>query len=64
MKNIITATAAFLATAVSAGAHPGSHELTVSQSAFHLLTQPDHLALIAAALALGGYIIYRARKQA
>jgi hydrogenase/urease accessory protein HupE len=37
-------------------AHPGDHHAT---GLLHLLTEPDHLAMITAVVAVLGYAIYR-----
>ncbi len=37
-------------------AHPGDHHAT---GLLHLLTEADHLAMIAAAVAVLGYLVYR-----
>ncbi len=37
-------------------AHPGDHHAT---GLLHLLTEPDHLAMIALVVAVLGYAIYR-----
>ena len=37
-------------------AHPGDHHAT---GLLHLLTEPDHLAMIAVVVAVLGYAIYR-----
>ncbi|WP_200833917.1 hypothetical protein [Tabrizicola flagellatus] len=37
-------------------AHPGDHHAT---GLLHLLVEPDHLAMIAAAVAVLGYLVYR-----
>jgi hydrogenase/urease accessory protein HupE len=37
-------------------AHPGDHHAT---GLLHLLTEPDHLAMIAAVVAVLGYAVYR-----
>lgn len=37
-------------------AHPGDHHAT---GLLHLLVEPDHLAMIAAVVAVLGYLVYR-----
>ncbi|MDB5424756.1 MAG: hypothetical protein JWQ29_2172 [Phenylobacterium sp.] len=59
------ATAAFLALVpVAALAHEGHHDgMSFAQAARHMLTQPDHLAMLALAVLLigyGGWRLYRA----
>jgi hydrogenase/urease accessory protein HupE len=48
--------AAPLLAPTAALAHPGDHHAT---GLLHLLTEPDHLAMIAAVVAVLGYVIYR-----
>jgi hydrogenase/urease accessory protein HupE len=48
MQRITVSSLVLAATASAALAHPANHAYDVSGSAFHMLTQPDHLALIAA----------------
>lgn len=53
MKRILPA----LTLAPSAAlAHPGDHHAT---GLWHLLTEPDHLAMIAIVVAVLGYALYR-----
>lgn len=40
----------------AAFAHPGDHHAT---GLLHLLTEPDHLVMIAAVVAVLGYALYR-----
>ncbi|THD62361.1 hypothetical protein [Phenylobacterium sp.] len=57
MKTLARAVlAALLATIpATALAHPGDHSnMTLAQAAQHMLTQPDHLSMIALAVALAG----------
>jgi hydrogenase/urease accessory protein HupE len=37
-------------------AHPGDHNAT---GLLHLLSEPDHLAMLAAVVAVLGYLVYR-----
>lgn len=53
MKKLFTALS--LAPSVAL-AHPGDHHST---GLLHLLTEADHLAMIAAVVAVLGYLIYR-----
>lgn len=64
MKNLTLTTTALLATTVAASAHPGEHGFSVVQSLFHLLTEPDHLAMMAGAAALGAVLWFKLRKRA
>lgn len=50
MKRILTSTLIFAGLSGSALAHPGDHGLSVLGSLAHLLTEPDHLAMIAGAV--------------
>jgi hydrogenase/urease accessory protein HupE len=64
MKKISIAAAAFLAMATTAQADPGAHHMPFVQTLFHLLTEPDHLAMIAGAAALAIFLYAKSRKQA
>ena len=55
--------ALFLAAASSAQAHQGLHEGGLFQTLVHMLTEPDHLAIIAAAGSLGYLLFRRVRKK-
>jgi hydrogenase/urease accessory protein HupE len=59
MKKILIASTAIFASAESAVAHTGEHGLSFTQGAFHVLTQPDHLAMIVAVAAVLGFLAYR-----
>jgi ABC-type enterochelin transport system permease subunit len=51
----IVLTAALAAAPATALAHPGDHSgLTLAQAAQHMLTQPDHMAVLAMTVALAG----------
>ncbi|MBL9073492.1 hypothetical protein [Tabrizicola sp.] len=53
MKRLVLPFALF---PTSALAHPGDHH---GAGPWHLLTEPDHLAMIGAVVAVLGYAIYR-----
>jgi hydrogenase/urease accessory protein HupE len=53
-----------LLTPTAALAHPGDHGgFSVQAILTHLLSEPDHLALAVAAVALPLVLVYRARKR-
>jgi hydrogenase/urease accessory protein HupE len=50
MKKIIVTSAGLLSiSATSALAHPGPHDFSFLGSLYHLVTEPDHLAMMAGA---------------
>ncbi len=51
---------AFAVFATPAFAHPGDHARV---NLLHMLTEPDHLALIALGAAVLALVVYRLRKQ-
>ena len=51
---------AFAMLASPALAHPGDHAHT---NPMHMLTEPDHLALIALGAAVLAFVVYLVRKQ-
>jgi hydrogenase/urease accessory protein HupE len=62
MKKIAATSLGLLSiSATSAMAHPGNHAFSVAASLFHLLTEPDHLAMMAVTAAIG-YGLWRWRK--
>jgi hydrogenase/urease accessory protein HupE len=63
MKKFLIATGGLLSTSGAAFAHPGDHALNMLNSLVHLLTEPDHLAmlLVAALFAGGAVYIYKRR---
>lgn len=57
-------TASLLALFASAAqAHPGEHHGNLLTSLWHLLTAPDHLAMIAVAVVIGVALALRGRWQ-
>jgi hydrogenase/urease accessory protein HupE len=52
LKRILTPTLALAAMSNAAMAHPGDHGFSLAASLFHLLTEPDHLAMIVGAVVL------------
>ena len=61
MKKSIIAAGMLVATSGAALAHPGDHAFTVVNSLIHLLTEPDHLALLATAgvVAAAAYVKFK-----
>jgi hypothetical protein len=62
MNKFLAAAIATVATSGSAMAHPGEHAFTVAGSLVHLLTEPDHLAMIAVGASVLG-VAYVLRKR-
>jgi hydrogenase/urease accessory protein HupE len=58
MTRLMITALALLAT--PAFAHPGDH---TQANLLHMLTEPDHLALIALGAAVLALVVYRVRKQ-
>jgi hydrogenase/urease accessory protein HupE len=59
MKKILIATATLVSTSSLALAHSGEHALSVLNSVVHLLTEPDHLAMIAVGIIVVGVLFYK-----
>jgi hydrogenase/urease accessory protein HupE len=64
MKKIVISATALLVMASAAQADPGAHHMPFAQTLFHLLTEPDHLAMIAGAAALAIFLYVKSRKRA
>jgi hydrogenase/urease accessory protein HupE len=64
MKKLMMSIATLMAVTTVAKAHPGEHAFSMAQSLFHLLTEPDHLAMMAAAAALAAVLWFKLRKRA
>jgi hypothetical protein len=63
MKKILT-TAAFAMTSTAAFAHPGEHGFSVLNSLWHLVTEPDHLVMLAVAVVVGAAVAYKYFRRA
>ncbi len=63
-SRILGAAFALVAMSSAAMAHPGGHLMTLAQGVWHLLTEPDHLALLAGAVGVTVFIFRRARRVA
>lgn len=63
MKKLFIATGLVNATSGTAMAHPGEHAFSVVASVYHLLTEPDHLAMMAAAIIIAAALIYKFRRR-
>jgi hypothetical protein len=63
MKTFLISLGGLMAMTGMAEAHPGEHLFTVAGSLYHLLTEPDHLAIMtgAAALAVGLFYVLKRR---
>jgi hydrogenase/urease accessory protein HupE len=57
MKRLATAVTLLPSAAL---AHPGDHHTT---GLWHVLTEPDHLAMIAAVVAVLGYAVYKLKSR-
>ena len=64
MKKTVISTLVLAAMASPAFAHPGDHVFSMLGSLVHLLTEPDHLAMMAVAAVVGFFIYRRARRSA
>lgn len=58
MKSILPSTIVLAAMSSAAAAHPGSHDLSVVSSLVHLLTEPDHLAMLSGAI-VAAFVAWR-----
>jgi hydrogenase/urease accessory protein HupE len=63
MKKILIATATLVSTAGVAMAHPGDHEFSFLSSVAHILSEPDHLAMIAVAVIVVGVLFYKRSRR-
>lgn len=52
MKRILTSTLILAGLSGSAMAHPGEHGFSILGSFAHLLSEPDHLAMLAGTVAI------------
>jgi hypothetical protein len=59
MKKILIAAVTLGLTANAAFAHPGEHAMTVLKTIGHLLTEPDHLAMIVVGIVVVGVLFYK-----
>jgi hypothetical protein len=64
MKKILISAAAVVASSNAALAHPGEHGFSVLNSLWHLLTEPDHLAMIGVAVVVAGALAYKHFRRA
>jgi hydrogenase/urease accessory protein HupE len=63
MKKILIATATLISTTGAALAHPGDHTLTLLNSIVHILSEPDHLAMIAVGVIVVGVLFYKRSRR-
>jgi hydrogenase/urease accessory protein HupE len=63
MKKFFTPVFALAMSAAPAFAHPGDHAFSITQSFLHLLTEPDHLAMLAVAAVGVAVVAKLARKR-
>ncbi len=63
MKKILFATVTLVSTSSVALANSGEHALSVLSSLAHLLTEPDHLAMIAVGIIVVGVLFYKRSRR-
>ena len=63
MKKILISLGGLVAMGGVAEAHPGEHLYSIIGSLFHLLTEPDHLAMLAGAVALAAGLFYILKRR-
>jgi hypothetical protein len=63
MKKILISLGGLVAMAGVAEAHPGEHLFSIVGSFFHLLTEPDHLAMLAGAVAVAAGLFYMLKRR-
>jgi hypothetical protein len=63
MTRISLSLATLVATATTVWAHPADHAMPAVQSILHLLTEPDHLAMLAIAAAAAVFLVRRRKLQ-
>ena len=64
MKKTLISLGGLVAMAGVAEAHPGEHVLSIAGSLFHLLSEPDHLAMLAGAVAVAAGLFYMLKRRA
>ncbi len=64
MKQFSISAATLAATTTAAVAHTGDHALTVLNSLVHVLTEPDHLAMITVGIVVVGVLFYKRSRRA
>ncbi len=62
MTRFLIASATLAASTGAAFAHPGEHAFSLLNSIAHLLTEPDHLAMIIGAIVIVG-VLFRVRSR-
>ncbi len=63
MKRTLIAAGIIAASAGGAWAHPGEHGFSLAGSLYHLLTEPDHLALLVFTIAIVSGLIYKLKRR-
>ncbi len=63
MNKFLISVAGLTLSSTAALAHPGDHAFSMLNSLVHLLTEPDHLAMLMAAAALVGVILYKRKRR-
>jgi hydrogenase/urease accessory protein HupE len=63
MKKILIAAGMTSFSSGAAFAHPGEHAFTIAASVYHLLTEPDHLAMMAGAIIIAAALIYKFKRR-
>lgn len=62
IKRILTSTLILASLGGSAMAHPGEHAFSIAGSLAHLLSEPDHLAMLAGAIVVA-FLAWRWSKR-
>ena len=63
MKKFLIAAGFTTFSSGAAFAHPGKHAFTVAASLYHLLTEPDHLAMMAGAAIIAAALVYKFKRR-
>jgi hypothetical protein len=63
MKKILISAGMIATTSGAALAHPGEHAFTIAASVYHLLTEPDHLAMLAGAIIIAAALFYTFKRR-
>ncbi|MGB0334752.1 MAG: hypothetical protein ACPGGN_05315 [Opitutales bacterium] len=64
MKQFATILALWATLATIGHAHPSGHDKGLLEAACHIVTQPDHLLLLAASLSMLGFVLVKQLRSA